>query len=96
MTVTKSIIGSFGSLPNVVREAYNTISEEVERNPDLFIRRRLGERVCEVRRRLAGLLGAHEDECVLIPNVTHGINLILRSFVWTPGGDVIIYSESMS
>ncbi|KAH0581811.1 hypothetical protein H2248_011491 [Termitomyces sp. 'cryptogamus'] len=86
--------GSFGALPNVVREAYNAISQEVERNPDLFIRRCLGQRMREVRRRLAAHLKAHEDECVLIPNVTHGINLILRSLPWSSGQDVLIYTST--
>ncbi|KAG6811148.1 hypothetical protein H0H92_008766 [Tricholoma furcatifolium] len=54
--------GSFGSLPNPVRSAYNAITEEVERNPDLFIRRHLGNRTREVRRLLATHIGALEDE----------------------------------
>ncbi|KAG6815855.1 hypothetical protein H0H87_010746, partial [Tephrocybe sp. NHM501043] len=85
---------SFGSVPHSVCAAYNTITEEVERNPDLFIRRHLGKRVREVRQRLAAHLGAHEDECVLVPNVTHGITLILRSLPWVVGEDILIYTST--
>ncbi|KAG6915160.1 hypothetical protein DXG01_012955 [Tephrocybe rancida] len=88
------MVRSFGSLPNPVRSAYNTISEEVEKNPDLFIRRHLGGKVRQVRQRLAAHLVAHEDECVLVPNVTHGITLVLRSFPWVAGEDILIYTST--
>ncbi|KAJ8073100.1 hypothetical protein PM082_019968 [Marasmius tenuissimus] len=33
--------GSFGCLPRAVYDAHNKITEEVEQNPDLFVRKKL-------------------------------------------------------
>lgn len=43
------------------------------------------------RERVADLLGAGVDECVLVPNATHGVNTVLRNLDWKKG-DVIIQS----
>ncbi|ESK85204.1 aminotransferase family protein [Moniliophthora roreri MCA 2997] len=85
--------GSFGALPHTIQKVYNTVTEEVERNPDHFIRRKLGIHVAEVQKRLAALVGAGEDECVVIPNVTHGIFVILRSMAWSEG-DVLVHTPT--
>ena len=83
--------GSFGCLPRPVYEAHNKITEEVEQNPDLFVRRKLAARAKTTRQKLATFLNAEEDECVFVPNVNHGIALILRSIPWEQG-DVLTYS----
>lgn len=44
------------------------------------------------RKRVAGLIGAHVDECVLVPNAIHGINTILRNIGWQKG-DAILKSN---
>jgi hercynylcysteine S-oxide lyase len=43
----------------------------------------------EARARVARLLGAHTDECVLVPNATHGINTVLRNIQWNEG-DIMV------
>jgi len=43
------------------------------------------------RERVANLIGAGVDECVLVPNTTHGVNTVLRNLDWKKG-DVIIQS----
>ena len=43
------------------------------------------------RERIARLIGAHVDECVLVPNAIHGVNTILRNIGWKKG-DVILKS----
>ncbi|KAG7087814.1 hypothetical protein E1B28_013754 [Marasmius oreades] len=85
--------GAFGCLPRAVQASYNKFVEEVESNPDLFVRKKLAHRFNEIRQRLAQLLNAGEDECVLVPNVDHGISLILRSIPWT-GDDTVVYTST--
>ncbi|KAK7037591.1 hypothetical protein VNI00_011083 [Paramarasmius palmivorus] len=85
--------GSFGALPYSIQKTYNSITEEVERNPDLFIRRKLGAHVSRIRRRLAVLVDADDDECVIIPNATHGIYVILQSISWSEG-DILIHTPT--
>ncbi|KAF9259295.1 PLP-dependent transferase [Marasmius fiardii PR-910] len=85
--------GAFGCLPRAVQESYNKAVEEVEKNPDVFIRKKLSVRSTEIRQRLAKLVNAEEDECVLVPNADHGISLILRSIPWN-SDDTLIYTST--
>ncbi|KAF9016684.1 pyridoxal phosphate-dependent transferase, partial [Rhodocollybia butyracea] len=93
-TYTNLNAGSFGCLPHAVRLAYNDLSLELESMPDLFIRRKMKQRVTETRNLLAGLAGAAVDSCVLIPNVAHGVTTILRNFPWCDGDKLIIASTT--
>ncbi|KAL0574088.1 hypothetical protein V5O48_007873 [Marasmius crinis-equi] len=85
--------GSFGCLPRAVYEDNLKLTEEVESNPDLFVRTKLAARTKDVRRRLEKILNVEEDECVIVPNVNHGIALILRSIPWEQG-DVLVYTST--
>ena len=85
----ENISGSYGSLPAPVSEACRAIADEVEGNSDKFIRltyEPLWVRCCE---RIADLLGAAVDECVLVPSTSHGIGTVLSNINWKKG-DVVI------
>ena len=45
--------------------------------------------VNSVRERIAKLIGAQTDECVLVPNASHGIATILRNFTFNEG-DILV------
>lgn len=47
-----------------------------------------------VRARVANLIGAETDECVIVPNASHGINEVLRNFIWQPGDVLIGFSTT--
>ena len=47
-----------------------------------------------VRARIAELVGAQADECVIVPNATHGVNTVLRNLEWHPD-DIIVKSKSL-
>lgn len=55
------------------------------------MRLKYGTHLIQCRKRVARLIGADVDECVLVPNAIHGINTVLRNFGWAKG-DVIIKS----
>ena len=44
------------------------------------------------RGEVAKLIGAETDECVLVPNATSGVNIVLRNLLWEPC-DTIVYSS---
>lgn len=73
-----------------MRLAYNDLFLELESMPDLFIRRKMKQQVTEARKLLAGITGAAVDDCVLIPNVAHGVTTILRNFPWRDNDKIII------
>ena len=83
--------GSYGAIPRPVIEACALLSTEIEANPEKFHRFTCLPRVQAVRERLAHLVGAQTDECVMVPSVSHGITTILRNFDWNPS-DVLIAS----
>jgi selenocysteine lyase/cysteine desulfurase len=68
---------------------------EIEANPDHFHRIGYMPLLIDVRRRLAQLIGANIDECVLVQNASTGVNIILRNFEWEEG-DIIIPCKSIS
>ena len=88
------ILGSYGAIPLPVSEACRAISDEVEANPDKFIRLTYEARWIRCRERVAELIGAEVDECVLVPNATHGMGTVLRNIDWKKG-DVIIKSTDI-
>lgn len=92
--MAKTILGTFGSLPRPVRAGYDALSTMIERNPDLFGRMTYYRLMNNVRRRLAEFLHAHTDEIVLLPNVAHGINTILRNIDWRKG-DVLVTNNTV-
>lgn len=72
--------GSYGSLPLPVRLACDNWTTEIESNPDKFIRYKAHHLVNRARERIAQLIGADVDECVIVNNASHGIATVLRNF----------------
>src|ERR1700736_878141 len=54
--------GSFGSVPNPVRQAGDELTALIERNPDKFMRLTFAPLLEHVRERLAKFIGAETDE----------------------------------
>ncbi|KAI6129861.1 pyridoxal phosphate-dependent transferase [Pisolithus croceorrhizus] len=81
--------GSYGSLPLPVRAACDNWTTEIESNPDKFIRYKAHHLVNRARERIAQLIGADVDECVIVNNASHGIATVLRNFSFKEG-DVLI------
>lgn len=69
--------------------ACDKLTRDIESNPDKFLRTKYGPLLTTVRERLAHLIGAQTDECVMVPNATHGVNTVLRNFEWQQG-DIIV------
>jgi len=83
------ILGSYGSIPIPVSQACKVIGDEVESNPDKFIRLTYEALWIRCRERVARLIGAHVDECVLVPSATHGVNTVLWNIDWKKGDAII-------
>lgn len=81
--------GSYGASPLPVLAAVNKMTMEIEANPDRFHRISYQAPLLDIRRKLAQLIGANTDECVLVPNASSGLNIILRNFEWEQG-DIIV------
>jgi isopenicillin-N epimerase len=71
--------GSFGACPRAVFERYQEWQLELERQPVLFLARRMEELLGEARAALGAYVGADPDDLVFVPNATSGINLVARA-----------------
>lgn len=81
--------GSYGSLPLPVRAACDMWTTEAEANPDKFMKLVILPHITRVRQRVAKLIGADVDECVMVANTSSGISTILRNFSFN-ADDVLI------
>jgi len=86
--------GSFGTYPIPVRNAKRGYTKLTESCPDKFLRYQYIDLLDKSRERLAQLVNAPVDECVLVQNATSGINTILRNLVYQEK-DVIVYFDTV-
>ena len=71
------------------------VAAEAESIPDLFSRRTYRPVLDKIRGRLAKLIRADQDEVVLVPNASHGLNTVLKNFIWKEN-DLLIESKWLS
>lgn len=81
--------GSFGACPKPVFETYQNWQRELEAEPVEFLGRRLNSLLAESRTVLGSYVGAEPDNLVLVPNATHGVNIVARSLELQPGDEVL-------
>jgi hypothetical protein len=67
--------GSFGACPRAVFETYQQWQLELERQPVLFLARRLDGSLAEARAALGAYVGADPDDLVFVLNTTAGVNI---------------------
>jgi isopenicillin-N epimerase len=81
--------GSFGACPKPVFEVYQEWQRKLERQPVLFLGRRLLEYDLDARQALGEFLNAAPNDIVYIPNATHGVNIAARSLALGPGDEIL-------
>ncbi|KAF7347351.1 PLP-dependent transferase [Mycena venus] len=86
--------GSYGSLPRPVMEACKVMDSEAESNPDRWNRFTYIPRLTNVRERIASLIGAKAEECVLVPNASHGISTVLRNIEWQKDDIIVAFNTT--
>lgn len=92
--------GTVGAPPLRVLRTQQAIRDEIERHPSRFMLRELNaaspapwrdtSRLREAAAPVALFLGARPDDLVFVPNVTTGINAVLRSVCLEPGDEIVI------
>ncbi|WVO18164.1 hypothetical protein L204_105867 [Cryptococcus depauperatus] len=86
--------GSYGSPPLSVIADMHTLSQQVEQNPDLFMRRSYFSILDETRNAVAKMVSVSQEEVVLVPNTTHGIFNVLDNMIWEEGDILVIFSTT--
>ena len=92
--------GTVGAPPKRVLQAQQALRDEMERQPSRFMLRELNghqpmpwrreSRLREAVGHIAPFLGSRPEDLVFVPNVTTGINVVLRSVPLGPGDEVVI------
>jgi isopenicillin-N epimerase len=88
-TITFLNHGSFGACPRAVFERYQEWQLELEREPVLFLARRLEDLLGEARAALGAYVGADPDDLVFVPNATAGVNVAARAIGLESGDEVL-------
>lgn len=81
--------GSFGACPRPVFEDYQFWQRELERQPVLFLGRSYPTLDGQVREALAAALHTQADNLALVPNATHGVNVLAHSLHLSPRDEVL-------
>lgn len=85
-------VGTYGLMPEPALMIYLGAAAEFER-AGVASTGKVGEKVEETRRRIAGLLGTTPAQIAFTRNATDGINLVLAGLAWQPGDEVITTDE---
>ena len=88
------ITGSYGTIPRPVSVAKEKLRVQIEGNPDRFMKRDWLPLLNDVREKSAAIIGAKAEECVIVPNTTHGVNTILHNIKWAAGDRIVICKSS--
>jgi isopenicillin-N epimerase len=86
--------GSFGAAPLEVLDAAARWRDQMEANPDHFLRDVLPDALRNAARELARFIRADESDLVFVENATAAINAVLRSLDFKAGDEILINSQS--
>ena len=81
--------GSFGACPRAVLERYQEWQLELERQPVLFLARRIDGLLAEARAALGAYVGADAEDLVFVPNATSGVDVAAWPLGLQPGDEVL-------
>jgi isopenicillin-N epimerase len=81
--------GSFGAVPRAVFEKYQEWQLELERQPVLFLARRLDELLAEARATLGAYVDADPEDLVFVPNASAAVNVAAWPLGLQAGDEVL-------
>ncbi len=87
--VTFLNFGSFGACPKPVFERYQQYQLELEQEPVEFITHTGLQYLKQSRQALANYIHCNDDDLVFVPNPSHAVNIIAKSFPLQAGDEVL-------
>ncbi len=82
--------GAYGSTPIPVLTYYQDLQRQLEENPTEFFLKRFYIHENKTRQALSLYLHAPMDHILLLPNVTHAINLVAKSLQFNPNDEILL------
>src|SRR6266852_3199919 len=86
--------GSFGAAPVEVLDTAARWRDQMEANPDHFLRDVLPDALRNAAGELARFIRADASDLVFVENATAAINAVLRSLDFKTGDEILINSQS--
>ncbi|ETV84478.1 hypothetical protein H257_03675 [Aphanomyces astaci] len=83
-----------GFTPRPVLNAQSYFVNRMELNPDRFLRRELPTLLRRSAEKLAEVVGADSEDVVFVPNISHGVNAVLRSMDLQEGDEVLCMNST--
>lgn len=81
--------GAFGVTSNTVLDRAEHLRRLIDRQPALFLREQLPDRLRQSAAAVGRFLGGDGDDIVFVDNATTGVNAVLRSLMLLPGDEVV-------
>jgi isopenicillin-N epimerase len=81
--------GSFGACPTYIVEKRAEYLREMERQPMVFLIRKLEEMLYRSRQKAAEFVGVKTEDLVFVPNATAAVNIVFRSLKFNPGDEIL-------
>jgi isopenicillin-N epimerase len=81
--------GSFGACPRAILDHQSALRLRLEREPVDFLVRELPDLLAGAREALAGFVCAEPEDLAFVPNVTAGVNAVVRSLAFEPGDEIL-------
>ena len=88
--------GSYGCPPRVVMEKYRSYQEQMEFNPEKWIRFSLNEKINESREIVSKYINADINNLVIVENASDGINSVFKSMLTSPGDKILMMDIAYS
>ena len=83
--------GTYGGCPRPVLQAQAELRDRMEHNPAQFFEGALPALLDHAREQLADFIGARSaGDLAFVPNVTSGVNTVLRSLVFARGDELLM------
>ena len=86
--------GFAGGCPREVFEAQHEIRYQVEADPSDFFTHHYHRHLIRAKQSLSQFINARNEELVLVPGTTHGLNVILQSLNFRPGDEILVTNHS--
>lgn len=82
--------GSFGACPRSVQQYQQTLRDRIERQPVEFYVRDLEAFLDDARQTLADYINCPVNDLAWVPNITSGVNAVIRSLRFAPGDELLL------
>lgn len=84
--------GSYGSVPISILNKKHKLAENIEIDPDYFIRYKAEPEIREVINDIAEIVSAENSDIMIVSSASDGVNAFYKSISWSKGDKIFFYN----